>query len=231
VRGRFRVTKNCKLSPVCLTSVCQQTILPVTAVKATEPAPKQPKRPPREVALAARYKPGGKACGGRPAKAARGKRGRAAGAVPEEEQYHDALDDAERGAGGGRDAWQDAEEGAHLAAVPPGRAAELWGRARDAMRDGRLRRLLYSEQYSVVSAVFSRLFPDDFDRVGGWGEGRCGEGGRERGWLARAASTLNPITSPTLEPYFNPPARPPTRVHQVVPVFNFRETDILMRQW
>jgi hypothetical protein len=44
-------------------------------------------------------------------------------------------------------------------------AAELWGIARAAMQSGRLRRLLRSEKYSVVSAVFSALFPDDFDRV------------------------------------------------------------------
>ncbi|GBF87290.1 ERD4-related membrane protein [Raphidocelis subcapitata] len=61
------------------------------------------------------------------------------------------------------------------------RAAQLWSVARAAMRDGRLRRLLRSERYSVVSAVFGALFPDDFDRV--------------------------------------------------VPVFNFRETDVLMRKW
>jgi hypothetical protein len=38
-----------------------------------------------------------------------------------------------------------------------GRAAELWGRARAAMADGRLHSLGVSEQYSVVSAVFSAV--------------------------------------------------------------------------
>jgi hypothetical protein len=42
------------------------------------------------------------------------------------------------------------------------------------MRDGRLRKLSHSEKYSLVAAVFSTLFPDDFDRVrcagGLWGE-------------------------------------------------------------
>jgi hypothetical protein len=61
------------------------------------------------------------------------------------------------------------------------RGAELWGRVRLAMADGALKRLLADEKYSIVSAVFSALFPDDFDRV--------------------------------------------------VPVFNFRETDLLMRKW
>ncbi|GBF99191.1 hypothetical protein Rsub_11636 [Raphidocelis subcapitata] len=67
------------------------------------------------------------------------------------------------------------------AAVKPGRAAGLWAFARTAMRDGRLRKLAHSEQYSLVGAVFSTLFPDDFDRV--------------------------------------------------VPVFNYRECDLLMRRW
>ncbi|KAI8469089.1 MAG: hypothetical protein J3K34DRAFT_514584 [Monoraphidium minutum] len=66
-------------------------------------------------------------------------------------------------------------------APEPGRARELWGAARAAMVEGRLRALSVSEDYSVVGAVFSALFPGDYDRV--------------------------------------------------VPVFNFREADLLMREW
>ncbi|KIY96999.1 ERD4-related membrane protein [Monoraphidium neglectum] len=89
-----------------------------------------------------------------------------------------ALEAAEAGLPAGVAPWS-ASRG--RGAVAPGRAAELWGRARAAVRSGRVRRLLTSETYSTVGAVFAALFPDDFDRV--------------------------------------------------VPVFNFRETDLLMRQW
>ncbi|KAI8465074.1 MAG: hypothetical protein J3K34DRAFT_525694 [Monoraphidium minutum] len=84
-------------------------------------------------------------------------------------------DPPKRGGGGGGGGGEVAPGG------EVGRAAELWGAARAAMASGRLRRLLGSEAYGVVGAVFSALFPEDFDRV--------------------------------------------------VPVFNFREADLLMRQW
>ena len=56
-------------------------------------------------------------------------------------------------------------------ALASARALELWGKARAAMKDGRLHKLVISEQYSVVSAVFSTLFPGDFDRC----QGRAGD--------------------------------------------------------
>jgi hypothetical protein len=87
----------------------------------------------------------------------------------------DAFEECESAEGG-----SPAKGGRNGAARGP-RAAQLWGVARAAMRSGRLKNLFRSEAYSLVGAVFSALFPDDFDRV--------------------------------------------------VPVFNFRETDLLMRRW
>jgi hypothetical protein len=44
-------------------------------------------------------------------------------------------------------------------------AARGWQAARRAARDGSLKTLARSPQYSLVAAVFSTLFPEDFDRV------------------------------------------------------------------
>jgi hypothetical protein len=44
-------------------------------------------------------------------------------------------------------------------------AARGWQAARRAARDGSLKTLARSPQYSLVAAVFSTLFPDEFDRV------------------------------------------------------------------
>lgn len=82
-----------------------------------------------------------------------------------------ALEAAEAGQGSCQ--WQHKE----VVPVPPGRAAELWEHARAAMRQGRLKKLLHNEHYCMVSAVFSALFPYDFDRVRGLtkggGQGCC----------------------------------------------------------
>ena len=73
------------------------------------------------------------------------------------------LEMAEKGV-----AMPQAEAPSPLAATAGGyrsRGAELWGVVRLTMADGVLRRLLHDEKYCIVSAVFSALFPDDFDRV------------------------------------------------------------------
>lgn len=74
-----------------------------------------------------------------------------------------ALEAAELGVPSGAKPWP--SQPTEHKAVPPGRAAELWGRVREAVKLGRVKKLLRSEKYDVVSAVFSALFPDDFDRV------------------------------------------------------------------
>ena len=106
----------------------------------------------------------------------------------------------------------------------PRTAQQLWAAARAAMKDGRVRALNGNDAYSLVSAVFSALFPEDFDRVSPeWISWYC----YAQVWGASSAAChmdgVNCNAHIASGPFHVWP--------QVVPVFNFREVDLLMRQW
>lgn len=50
-------------------------------------------------------------------------------------------------------------------AAASNRAQDNWTKAREAVFDGRVSKLLLSRKYSVVTSTFKQLFPEDFDRA------------------------------------------------------------------